>query len=268
MSTLKTNNVQVGQSVTATNNFTLYQPSTPDGTVRLGVGNSGATTLDVVAVTSAGNVGIGTNSPVQKLEVSGSADFTTNVGNGNGIRIRTPSGSGSAAIIQFTNNPVTAQWGYITSPAAGVLTFGNAFEYVRMDSGGRVTMPYQPYYVGVDRASTYSGSGTVWVHSTTRVNTGSCMNTSTGVFTCPIAGRYLVMFHVLTRANAAHNVAIQKNGTTWVAGRDITPSGEQCTGAWSVVDCAANDQLRIFVDCDVTGDFWSTYNATTMMLIS
>ena len=54
MSTLKTNNVQVGQSGTATNNFTLYQPSTPDGTVRLGVGNTGATTADVLIGTSAG----------------------------------------------------------------------------------------------------------------------------------------------------------------------------------------------------------------------
>jgi hypothetical protein len=54
MSTLKTNNVQVGQSVTATNNFTLYQPSTPDGTVRLGVGNSGATTADVASFNSSG----------------------------------------------------------------------------------------------------------------------------------------------------------------------------------------------------------------------
>ena len=53
MSTLKTNNVQVGQSVTATNNFTLYQPSTPDGTVRLGNGNSGSVT-DVARFTSAG----------------------------------------------------------------------------------------------------------------------------------------------------------------------------------------------------------------------
>lgn len=53
MSTLKTNNVQVGQSVTATNNFTLYQPTSPDGTVRLGNGNSGSTT-DVASFTSAG----------------------------------------------------------------------------------------------------------------------------------------------------------------------------------------------------------------------
>jgi hypothetical protein len=54
MSTVRTNNVQVGQSVTATNNFTLYQPATPDGTVRLGVGNSGATSADVASFTSAG----------------------------------------------------------------------------------------------------------------------------------------------------------------------------------------------------------------------
>jgi hypothetical protein len=72
MSTLKTNNVQVGQSVTATNNFTLYQPSVPDGTVRLGVGNSGATTADVITATSAGNVGIGTSSPDRRLTVSSS----------------------------------------------------------------------------------------------------------------------------------------------------------------------------------------------------
>lgn len=51
MSTIKANNHQVGQSPTASNNFTWYQPSTPDGTVRLGVGNSGATTSDVVTVT-------------------------------------------------------------------------------------------------------------------------------------------------------------------------------------------------------------------------
>lgn len=53
MSTVKTNNVQVGQSGTASNNFTLYQPATPDGTVRLGNGNSGSTT-DVASFTSAG----------------------------------------------------------------------------------------------------------------------------------------------------------------------------------------------------------------------
>lgn len=52
MSTVKSNNHQIGQSLTAAQNFTLYQPTTPDGTVRLGVGNSGSTTADLVTFSS------------------------------------------------------------------------------------------------------------------------------------------------------------------------------------------------------------------------
>lgn len=55
MSTIKTNTVQIGQSATATNNFTLYQPTVPDGTVRIGNGNAGAAT-DKITINSAGNI--------------------------------------------------------------------------------------------------------------------------------------------------------------------------------------------------------------------
>ncbi len=54
MSTVVTKNVQIGNSGTASQNLTWYQPSTPDGTIRLGVGNSGATSSDAVVVSSAG----------------------------------------------------------------------------------------------------------------------------------------------------------------------------------------------------------------------
>lgn len=56
MSTVKSNNHQVGQSATANQNFTIYQPAVPDGTVRIGVGNAGATTSDAVTLTNAGNM--------------------------------------------------------------------------------------------------------------------------------------------------------------------------------------------------------------------
>lgn len=45
---------QIGNSGTASNNFTWYQPSTPDGTVRLGQGNAEATTSDLILVESTG----------------------------------------------------------------------------------------------------------------------------------------------------------------------------------------------------------------------
>lgn len=75
MSTLKTNAAQIGQSVTATNNFTLYQPTTPDGTVRLGVGNAGSTS-DMLVAKSDGSVRtipqtsgyVGSNYVVREIE--------------------------------------------------------------------------------------------------------------------------------------------------------------------------------------------------------
>jgi parallel beta-helix repeat protein len=56
MSLIKANAVQVGQSPTATQNFTLAVPSSPDGTIKLARGNAGATTQDVLNVSNAGVV--------------------------------------------------------------------------------------------------------------------------------------------------------------------------------------------------------------------
>jgi hypothetical protein len=56
MSLIKANAVQVGQSPTATQNFTLAVPSSPDGTIKLARGNAGATTQDVLSVDANGNI--------------------------------------------------------------------------------------------------------------------------------------------------------------------------------------------------------------------
>ena len=53
MSTVKSKNLQVGTDATASNNFTIYHPSTPDGTLRMGVGNADSPT-EVGRFTSAG----------------------------------------------------------------------------------------------------------------------------------------------------------------------------------------------------------------------
>ena len=53
MSTVKTVKYQVGTDGTASNNFTIYQPDTPDGTLRIGNGNAGSAT-DVAKVDSNG----------------------------------------------------------------------------------------------------------------------------------------------------------------------------------------------------------------------
>jgi len=44
MSTVKSKKRQVGTDATSSNNFTIYQPATPDGTLRIGVGNADSPT--------------------------------------------------------------------------------------------------------------------------------------------------------------------------------------------------------------------------------
>ena len=53
MSTVKSKKLQVGTDASASNNFTIYQPAVPDGTLRVGVGNADNPT-EVGRFTSAG----------------------------------------------------------------------------------------------------------------------------------------------------------------------------------------------------------------------
>jgi hypothetical protein len=196
MSTLKTNNVQVGQSVTATNNFTLYQPATPDGTVRLGVGNSGATTADVITATSAGNVGIGTSSPQAKLHVaaatvSGTVDRAMVVANSGA----SGTGSGSEIWIGW-NAPSTAGGGVTIGgvyPGAGsAMTFSTAAnnssaptERARIDSSGNWYMNsgYGSAAVayGCRAWVNFNGTGTVAIRASGNVS--SITDNGTGDYT-------------------------------------------------------------------------------------
>ena len=55
MSTLKVNNLQVGQDGTAANNYTLYQPASPDGTLKLGIGVAGNVTSNILSFNDNGS---------------------------------------------------------------------------------------------------------------------------------------------------------------------------------------------------------------------
>ena len=142
MSTVVAKNVQVGTSGTATDNFTIRQPATPDGTVRIANGNSGTTT-DLVTVTSAGNVGVGTSSPGQKLDVAGSGNTFGRVSSGNNATragwIATSKSSGGADVtmnlVAYGDSPEVGLYATTNHP----LTFGNNnTERARIDSSGNL----------------------------------------------------------------------------------------------------------------------------------
>ena len=81
----------------------------------------------------------------------------------------------------------------------------NNVEAMRIHANGRITTPNQPMYSGIG----YVGGGTQVQSSIYAIrpsavyaNLGSHFNTSTGVFTCPIAGRYLCIGAMGRRADA------------------------------------------------------------------
>jgi hypothetical protein len=160
MSTLRTNAAQIGQSATATNNFTLYQPATPNGTVRLGVGNAGSVSADVVTVNSSGNVGIGTTTPTGRLHVA------TNT---------------SAALINLTNSSTTFEAqvngndSYLTnySPTGSLVLRTNGIDRIVISNSGSVNLQSGGQYTFAGAAArdmisiphTGSYSDNVWLRS-------------------------------------------------------------------------------------------------------
>jgi hypothetical protein len=146
MSTAIAKNFQVGTSGTPADNFTIFQPATPDGTLRIGNGNTGITT-GLVTLNSAGNLGIGTSSPSAKLTVN----------DANGIPIRI--GDISAAPVSQTAVYVGASTSALSggngdlvliprsSDARSILFYtgsGTAAERMRLDSSGNLGLGVTP----------------------------------------------------------------------------------------------------------------------------
>ena len=227
MSTLKTNNVQVGQSVTATNNFTIYQPATPDGTVRIGVGNSGATTTDVITVNSSGNVGMGTSSPASRLHTRQDQDGVTRA------IVQNRNGSGTplseVAFITGSFDFSDSRYAYIQSGGGGAqyLAFGTGngaapTERARIDSSGRFLVAtttvnngslsnfnFQGFSNGIE--TTWSGTTSIY-HVLVRNGNGFLggINTSGSTTTYTNLSDYRVKENVQPMQNALSKVNLLK----------------------------------------------------------
>ena len=76
MSTVKSKKLQVGTDASASNNFTIYQPATPDGTLRIGVGNADSPT-EVAQFNENGYKP--TTAPLMKAYMSATQSLSVNV---------------------------------------------------------------------------------------------------------------------------------------------------------------------------------------------
>ena len=163
---------------------------------------TGASYVDTSGDTMTGNlllgsnsIGLGTTSPDEKLHVEGSILVDAfNAGNETGIFFRegfTSSNKYNQSILAYDTDGSPDGISINGYGGVSICTGSNSRqERFKVDNSGRMTVPSQPFFQAFSPA-TGTAAGSDIVYGGTYHNIGSHYSTSTGIFTAPIAGRYL-----------------------------------------------------------------------------
>jgi len=180
---------------------------------------------------------------------------------------RNAAGSGDGTSIYFNNTGTStiARSAYIGSVSethygqSNTLVFGTSSggnaptEVMRIDSSGRVTMPYQPTWGASSLSNTSASGGTTsagtLVFSGVLNNNGNHYSNSTGLFTAPVAGQYFVTFSGLydDSYNVTGAVYIRRNTANLYRGYHQNSGSSYLQISMSgVVECSAGDTISIY----------------------
>ena len=211
---------------------------------RVGIDDNADATA--ITITSQENVGIGTASP------SNYGTAYTSLG---------VSGSSASCLEGFVGNTLV---GYMHAMNAQVLVGSktnvplklvtNDTIQMTIDGSGHVTMPNQPSVSGrairPEYGAGYATTGVNLYFNDMTHNNGNHFNNSTGVWTCPVAGRYFCYAAFLLddnhSAGALARFAFLRNGNEFFVSYNHDKYGSSYGGTHTtggIFNCAANDTI-------------------------
>jgi hypothetical protein len=214
------------------------------------------------------NVGVGASSPTHKFHLdNGTTDGTLfKINNEEVGLLLAVNGTGTTYGREVSLNATRVDAGSspslrLAGQGAIVFAVDANTERMRIDSSGRVTMPYQPAFFVWDSAPAdnyFSGNyflGNASMPNT--VNIGSHWNFSTGRFTAPVAGTYIFSVTFSTNDANSHFVNIHKNGS--LVGENVLQYSNTYTSASStaILQLAVGD----YVQAARRGTGYSIYSA-------
>tara|TARA_R100001509_G_scaffold10615_1_gene5638 strand:- start:74 stop:991 length:918 start_codon:yes stop_codon:yes gene_type:complete len=259
-----TNNISVGNSVTATTYFGDGSQLTGIDATKIETGNTKVETIDTgsdghikittegterVRIDSAGRLLLGTTT----VGDSSSDDLIIATSGRTGMTIR--SGSSNNGIIHFAD--ATSGGGeyvgaILYSHNTNHMRFDtNGTEKLRITSEGYVKKPNQPVFDVCGASGNPSGAGYI-TFTTVKVNIGSHYSTSTGKFIAPVAGTYFFSFGCIKSGNSSlARLYLYKNGSS-ANGRQLRmPTGGDGYGEngakTNIVTLAANDEIQVYM---------------------
>jgi hypothetical protein len=103
----------------------------------------------------------------------------------------------------------------LSSPGTTLSMDSGATNWMQVNASGILTRPQTPYMRGQisGRGSSYNaGGGPLLVAAD--VNFGGCWNDATGLFTCPVAGKYMVVMGSICGPSGYGYLHARKNNVT------------------------------------------------------
>lgn len=113
------------------------------------------------------------------------------------------------------------------------------------DASGRFYTPNQPRLSCVSALTNGTTVAGLYLlgQASPELNVGSCFNTTTRLFTCPVAGNYRLSFSITNNTSGASLYCVPvRNGTTY-GGNSLTYSQYNSSAQSIIIPCSAGDTL-------------------------
>jgi hypothetical protein len=280
-------------SPTGDSNTGIFFPSAD--TVAIGEGG-----VEALRIHSSSNIGIGTTNPLTKVHIQGTGNGSSGstglsdsssasalllkptIGSGTALALGTIATGGHYIQGLYAASSVDSVRDVQINPyggSIGIGTFADAFggvpgnstfvvattglERLRIDSSGRVTMPYQPaFMVRGDENTTKAANSKFSFTSSTTGSTKVCFDrlgnwsNANDRFTAPVTGVYNFSFGIYRQSATTQYFSLAprvngselSNGDTFIFFQDRTNTETDCTVSGSfLLNLTANDYVELFM---------------------